>query len=132
VYSLEKSLLCRKLHEILVHCFTELTDPRVDWTKDHLIGDIIFITIAAVICGAETLNEIEQYGKSKQLWLSQYLRLPNGIPSHDTFNRFFSAWIRRSLKKAFPVMDKGHIVSNNGGRNRKYRRQNDMRFAFIG
>lgn len=34
--------------------FSELTDPRVDRTKEHLLEDIIFITIASVICGAET------------------------------------------------------------------------------
>jgi hypothetical protein len=95
-----------------VDYFTELTDPHVDRTKDHLMEDIIFITIAAVICGAETWNDIEQYGKSRQSRLSQYLRLPNGIPSYDTFNRFFSAldpdgfegaflsWIQEAVSKA--------------------------------
>jgi hypothetical protein len=53
--------------------FTELTDPRVDRSKDHLMEDIIFITIAAVICGAETWNDMEQYGKSKETRLMQYL-----------------------------------------------------------
>jgi hypothetical protein len=55
-----------------VDYFTGLTDPRVDRTKEHLMKDIIFITIATVICGTETWNDIEQYGKSKQSWLSQY------------------------------------------------------------
>ena len=72
--------------------FTELTDPRIDRSKDHLMEDIIFITIASVICGAETWNDIENYGKAKQSWLEQFLQLPNGMPSHDTFNRFFSAF----------------------------------------
>ena len=63
--------------------------------------DIIFITIAAVIWGAETWNDIEQHGKSKQSWLGQYLRLPNGIPSHDTFNRFFSALDPEAFEEAF-------------------------------
>jgi hypothetical protein len=66
----------------------ELTDPRVERSKEHSMEDIIFITIATVICGAETWNDIEAYGKSKETWLRQY---PHGIPSHDTFNRFFSA-----------------------------------------
>ncbi|MDR0542684.1 MAG: transposase family protein, partial [Dysgonamonadaceae bacterium] len=42
--------------------FRELTDPRVERSKEHLMEDIIFITIAAVICGAETWNDIEAYG----------------------------------------------------------------------
>jgi predicted transposase YbfD/YdcC len=71
--------------------FSSLTDPRVERTKEHLLEDIIFITIAAVICGCENWNEIESYGESKQAWLSGFLRLPGGIPSHDTFNRVFAA-----------------------------------------
>jgi predicted transposase YbfD/YdcC len=104
-----------------VNYFTDLTDPRVDRTKDHLMEDIIFITIAAVICGAETWNDIEQYGKSKQSWLSQYLRLPNGIPSHDTFNRFFSALDPDEFEGAFlswirdvSSLTEGEIVSIDG------------------
>jgi hypothetical protein len=76
-----------------INYFTDLPDPRLDRIKDHLMEDIIFITIAAVICGAETWNDIENYGESKESWLKQYLRLPNGIPSHNTFNRFFSALV---------------------------------------
>ncbi|MGC3977155.1 MAG: transposase family protein [Paludibacteraceae bacterium] len=71
--------------------FSSLPDPRLDRTKEHLLEDIIFITIAAVVCGAESWNDIENYGKSKVDWLRPYLQLPGGIPSYDTFNRFFSA-----------------------------------------
>ena len=81
--------------------FTELTDPHIDRSKDHLMEDIIFITIASVICGAETWNDIENYGKAKQSWLEQFLQLPNGIPSHDTFNRFFSALDPDAFEQAF-------------------------------
>jgi predicted transposase YbfD/YdcC len=71
--------------------FSEVKDPRVERTKEHLLIDIIFITISAVICGSSTWEDIANYGKAKQTWLKQYLQLPNGIPSHDTFNRLFSA-----------------------------------------
>ena len=81
--------------------FSQLPDPRIDRSKDHLLEDIIFITISAVICGAETWNDIENYGKSKEAWLREYLQLPNGIPSHDTFNRFFSALNPDEFEKAF-------------------------------
>jgi hypothetical protein len=57
--------------------FRQLPDPRIDRCKEHLPEDIIFITIVAVICGAETWNEIEDYGKAKEDGLRQYLRLPN-------------------------------------------------------
>lgn len=78
-----------------------LPDPRVDRTKEHLLEDIVFITISAVICGADTWNDIEAYGDSKQEWLSGYLKLPNGIPRHDTFNRFFSALDSKAFERCF-------------------------------
>jgi hypothetical protein len=40
--------------------FTNSPDPRIDRCKEHLPEDIIFITMSAVICGAETWNEIEE------------------------------------------------------------------------
>jgi len=63
--------------------------------------DIIFSTIAAVTCVAETWNEIESYGESKEEWVRTYLELPNGIPSHDTFNRFFSSLDPSASEEAF-------------------------------
>jgi hypothetical protein len=48
-----------------IHHFTELTTPRVDRAKVRLMEEIIFITISAVVCGAETWNDIDQHGKSK-------------------------------------------------------------------
>ena len=82
-------LRTKKGMENPISYFSRLPDLRIDRCKEHLLEDILFITIAAVICGAKTGNEIEDYGKAKESWLRQYLRLPNGIPSHDTFNRFF-------------------------------------------
>jgi hypothetical protein len=66
--------------QIPISYCTELTDPHVDRTKAHLMEDIVFITIAAVICGAETWNDIENCGKSKKSWLRQYLPLPMASP----------------------------------------------------
>ena len=70
--------------------FSNLYDLRVERTKAHLLEDIIFITIASVRFGAETWDDIEDFGKSKETWLKTFLQLAEGIPSHDTFNRVFS------------------------------------------
>jgi predicted transposase YbfD/YdcC len=75
----------------LMSYFVGMKDPRIDRTKRHLMEDILFISIAAVLSGVDTWDEMEQYGKNKQTWLTSVLELPNGIPSHDTFNRFFAA-----------------------------------------
>jgi len=72
--------------------FTDLSDPRVERTKQHELIDLITIAICAVISGADNWVAIETYGHAKRKWLQQFLKLPNGIPSHDTFARVF-AWI---------------------------------------
>jgi len=74
----------------LLRGFENLKDPRMDRTKHHLLPDIVAITLLAVICGAEHWTEIAQFGRAKQKWLKTFLDLPNGIPSHDTFNRVFA------------------------------------------
>lgn len=70
--------------------FTEIEDPRVERTRQHKLIDIITIAICAVICGAEGWTDIKTYGLVKYEWLRQFLELPNGIPSHDTFSRVFA------------------------------------------
>lgn len=80
--------------------FTNVEDPRKYNIKHELI-DIITITICALICGAQNWGDVEQYGKSKDQWLNQFLKLPNGIPSHDTFGRVFSMLDPKQFKEAF-------------------------------
>jgi hypothetical protein len=69
--------------------FRDLKDPRVERTRAHQLIDIIAIAILAVMSGASGWEGMEDYGKNKQQWLVQFLELPNGIPSDDTFRRLF-------------------------------------------
>ncbi len=78
-------------HLSLVEHFKTITDPRVDRTKDHDLIDILVIAICALLCAAESFNDMEDFGKAKQEWFRTFLKLRNGIPSHDTFNRVFAA-----------------------------------------
>lgn len=71
--------------------FAELDDPRVDRTRRHKFIDILVIGICTVICGGDDYASMEAFGKAKESWLRTFLELPNGIPSHDTFWRVFSA-----------------------------------------
>jgi len=73
----------------------------VERTREHLLEEILLITIAAVLSGANGWNEIEDYAYSKHAWLKSFLTLPSGIPSHDTFNRVFSALDPEELEKGF-------------------------------
>jgi len=70
--------------------FAAVPDPRIDRTKRHQLLDIITIALCAVICGADSWVEVEEFGKAKRAWLDTFLTLPNGIPSHDTFGRVFA------------------------------------------
>lgn len=74
---------------ILDH-FADLADPRIARCKRHRLIDIIAIAICATICGAEGFTDFEDYGRAKEDWLRTFLELPNGIPSHDTFQRVFA------------------------------------------
>jgi predicted transposase YbfD/YdcC len=69
--------------------FSNIADPRVERCKEHLLEDIVWLAIIAAICGCESWETIEEFGKSKQYFLKNYLQLPNGIPSHDTIERLF-------------------------------------------
>lgn len=81
--------------------FAELTDPRVERGKLHLLLDILVIALCAVICGADTWVEMEAYGKAKYDWLKQFLVLPYGIPSHDTFARVLARLKPEELQRCF-------------------------------
>jgi predicted transposase YbfD/YdcC len=70
--------------------FADLEDPRVERTKVHPLVNVLTIGLCAVICGARHFTEMEEFGESRKEWLSQFLDLTNGIPSHDTFNGVFA------------------------------------------
>jgi predicted transposase YbfD/YdcC len=74
---------------ILYAYFTGLTDPRQEGKISHKLIDIVMIAISAVLSGAESWTEIEFFGEIQRKWLSTFLELPNGIPSHDTFREVF-------------------------------------------
>ena len=69
---------------------SQLEDPRLDRKKRHSLHDIVAIAICAVIAGADGWTDVARFGRAKETWLRTFLKLPNGIPSHDTFGRFFS------------------------------------------
>ena len=69
----------------------QINDPRIDRKRVHSADAIVYIAMAAVICGAESLYEIEDFGNAKIDFFRERLPGLESIPSHDTFNRFFSA-----------------------------------------
>lgn len=81
--------------------FESFPDHRVNRNKKHLLSDIIMLSVIGVLCGAESWDSIEAFGKTKLDFLKGFLKLPNGIPSHDTINRVFSGLRPKLFEKMF-------------------------------
>jgi predicted transposase YbfD/YdcC len=79
----------KKPSAALLDHFAILSDPRIERHRRHKLSDILVIAVCAVLCGAESFPAIEDFGQARSEWLQQFLELPGGIPSHDTFNRVF-------------------------------------------
>lgn len=79
------------MEQIFVECFGGLKDPRVERTKKHLLIDIVALALCGVISGAQSWEEVEDFGNMHKEWFANFLQLPNGIPSHDTIARVFAA-----------------------------------------
>jgi predicted transposase YbfD/YdcC len=79
------------------HHFRKLQDPRIRRHQRHQLIDIVVIALCAVIAGCKTWTGVANFGRRRQAWLATFLALPNGIPSHDTFERVF----QRLNPKAF-------------------------------
>lgn len=75
----------------LVAHFAPMRDPRIKRRKEHELIDILVIAVCTLLCGGEGFNDMEDFGKAKYEWFKTFLKLPHGIPSHDTFNRVFAA-----------------------------------------
>ena len=70
--------------------FGSIPDRRIKNRSKHLMLDIFTIVLCAVMCGADTYNDIENFARKKRDWLGTFLELPGGIPTHDTINRVMS------------------------------------------
>ena len=82
--------------------FSELPDPRTDRHRiRHKLTDMVVIALCAVICGADSWVTVESFGHAKFKWLSGLLKLPHGIPSHDTFSRVFGLLDSVAFERCF-------------------------------
>jgi predicted transposase YbfD/YdcC len=70
--------------------FARLTDPRVERTRVHRLGELVTMALCAILCGTDDWVAVETFGHAKEAWLRSFLPLPGGIPAHDTFGRVFA------------------------------------------
>ena len=85
----------------LITILKEVPDPRVERGKEHDLVDILVIGLCAILCGGESFYDMEEFAEIRRPWLKTFLRLPNGAPSHDTFNRVFQILDAETLADCF-------------------------------
>lgn len=83
----------------LVEIFETVNDFRVINRSWYKLSEILVLSLCAVLSGADDFEEIEEYGKQKEIFLRGFMELKNGIPSHDTINRVFRLLDKSSLEK---------------------------------
>jgi len=98
--------------EVISH-FAGVPDPRRE-NRRHLWIDILVIAICAAICGADTWTDVELFGKAKEKWFKEFLALPHGIPSHDTFGRVFALIDAEQFQRCFRVWMEGVVERTQG------------------
>jgi len=98
----------------VLECFEGLSDPRMDRTRRHKLIDIFVIGLCSVLTIGEGFTDMECFGRAHEEWFRGFLELPNGIPSHDTFNRVFSAIEPRRFMECFAQWVEGICTALKG------------------
>lgn len=80
--------------------FSAVPDPRA-LNARHELSEVLFIALAAVLCGAESCADMALFGQAKEGALRQVLRLAHGVPSHDTFSRVFRLLDPKAFETVF-------------------------------
>ena len=97
--------------------FRRLKDPRVVGRSQHLLVDIIVLAICGVIADCDDWPEVVLFAQKRRAWFQRFLKLPHGVPSHDTFERMLANWSRAFqgcclawLRTVADVLGLGHIA----------------------
>jgi len=85
----------------IVRHFQNMEDPRSTVNRLHLLEDVIVISILAVVAGADGPLAIARWAAAQREWLKRHLRLPNGVPSRDTFGRVLQALKPATFQRCF-------------------------------
>lgn len=85
---------------VFLDVFGEVPDPR-DFTAQHTLPEILFVALAAVLCGATHCTEMALFARARLDLLRQVIPLRHGPPSHDTFSRVLAALDPQAFNAAF-------------------------------
>jgi predicted transposase YbfD/YdcC len=99
--------------EALLRFFRGIGDPRAANAR-HALDDLLGIAVLAVLCGSDSWQAVEAWGRGNREWLETFLDLPHGIPSHDTFDRVFAALDPLAFEACFNAWAAA-LVENSSG-----------------
>ena len=113
----------------LVEAFADLPDPRVGGRSKHDLVEMLVVTVCALVCGVDDFVGIEAWANERIEWLRRFLKLTNGIPSHDTFGRLLGLLDKQAVEKSFrcwvgsvlPALAEGTVVAIDGKASRRSR-----------
>src|ERR1700689_2296194 len=97
----------------LLRFFRSIQDPRAA-NASHSLDNLLAIAILAVLCGSESWAAVEAWGRGNLEWLSLWLDLSHGIPSHDTFDRVFALLDPLAFEKCFMTWTAALIEQGKG------------------
>lgn len=111
----------------LIEAFDDIPEPRVTGRSKHDLVEMLVVTVCALMCGVDDFVGIEAWANERIDWLRRFLKLGNGIPSHDTFGRLFGLLDRRAVEKGFrrwvggvlPALAEGTVVAIDGKASRR-------------
>jgi hypothetical protein len=86
--------------QALITIFREVRDPR-DFNAHHDLAAMLFIALAATLCGAKSCVDIADFAAANEAELAQIVDLPHGPPSHDSFSRLFRLLDPEEMTEAF-------------------------------
>ena len=113
----------------LAEALEDLPDPRVAGRSKHNLVEMLVVTVCGLVCGVDDFVGIQLWAEERIDWLRRYLKLENGIPSHDTFGRLFGLLDRNAVEKGFrrwaggvlPALAEGSMVAIDGKASRRSR-----------
>jgi hypothetical protein len=113
----------------IAEVFGEIPEPRVVGRSKHNLVEMLMLAVCAMVCGIDDFVGIEEWGNQQIDWLRGFLKLENGIPSHDTFGRLFGLLDQGALENGFrrwvghvlPELAKGSVVAVDGKASRRSR-----------
>jgi predicted transposase YbfD/YdcC len=111
----------------IVEAFEGISDPRVVGRSKYDLVEMLVLSVCAMVCGVDDFVGIEAWGNERIDWLRRFVKLENGIPSHDTLGRLFGLLDRRAVETSFrrwvgsvlPALAEGSVVAIDGKASRR-------------